>query len=181
MAWSTCMIQLSQFAERKYVLKRWRIYILIGALYVLITSVACDSSQVVNGSPDTYLGMTMKIDRPEASRRDAKIGDTVHVTLKLVNFSDKNSQTLDSASSRLMDIEIACYGNRLARWSDQAPPEGVFNHLELAPGAQRTIEMTWVPDERARQCKVLIRGALYEKNAPSYFLDHQLPVEYTYP
>lgn len=145
----------------------------VAALLVLVMLAACDSSLVVAGSPGTYLSMALRVDRHEAP-----IGEPVLITLKLTNHSEKNTQVLESASPRLMVIEIACYGNRLARWSDQAPPEGVFNHLELAPGAQRTIEMTWVPDERARQCKVLIRGALYEKNVPSYFLDFQLPVEY---
>lgn len=150
-----------------------RIRVLIGMLVALIMLSACDSSQVVAGSPDTYLGMTMKIDR-----REAKIGDPVQVTLKLVNQSDKNTQALEAASPRLMDIEIACYGNRLARWSDQVSPEALFNRLELAPGSQRTIEMTWIPDERARQCKVSIQGVLYRNNIPRYSLDFQLPVEY---
>jgi len=61
-----------------------------------------------------------------------------------------------------MDIEVGYSGQTIMRWSDGEEPTPDLNRLELAPGASKTIVMTWVPAPEWKGYPVYVQGLLFK-------------------
>lgn len=99
----------------------------------------------------------------EVNQTHAKSGEPVQITFTLKNegfVQTGKPEILQTRTKSVMDIVIGYSTEEFARWSKQQPPDKVLHRLELAPGHSETIQMTWVPDERAQGHPVLIQGVV---------------------
>lgn len=87
-------------------------------------------------------------------------------------------EIIELKSKPVMDIRVHYAGDEFARWSLQQPTNQNLNRLELKPGESRTIEMTWVPDNRAYGLPVNIQGLLSWSEDRTTYAPVILPVDY---
>ncbi len=89
--------------------------------------------------------------------------EPVHIIFTLTNtgrLATELPEVLSSKSESIMDIRVYLNEDELASWSARQPPGQIPHHLELAPGQSKTIEISWVPDERAVLSGVWILGSV---------------------
>jgi len=74
---------------------------------------------------------------------------------------------LEEKQEPVMDILVGFgrgEGGTRLYWSDGQEITPEMRRLELAPGESKTIEMTWVPDEKAEGYIVTVSGILHREH-----------------
>lgn len=113
--------------------------------------VSCTSAPVPVTSINTISLNTVLDVEISASNGCVKSGETVKLRATVTNRGDK-TQVIDLKDKPVLDI-LADFTQQTrhgeVRWSDGKPLTSDLIHLELAPGASKTIEMDWIPDRDA--------------------------------
>lgn len=106
------------------------------------------------------------------SRYGLSVGESVDIRLTVENIREK-TRVIELADRPVIDISIGFStmgGDHVRiRWSDGREMTSELTRLVLQPGESKTLEMTWVPDERARNVLVGVAGVLRYGEA-----DHQV-------
>lgn len=101
------------------------------------------------------------------SRYGLSVGESVDIRFTVENIGEK-TRVIELADRPVMDISIS-FDDVPIRWSDGREMTPELTRLVLEPGESKTLEMTWVADERARNVLVGVAGVLRYGEA-----DHQV-------
>lgn len=116
---------------------------------------SCGGKSAIAGYSN--LGLTLQVDQMRG-----EVGKPVHITFTITKFKEGNYDigVVESADEPVMDIFVGYADIQYALWSEQQPVEAIPHRLDLKIGESKTIEMTWVPDERADDKPIGIEGIL---------------------
>lgn len=92
------------------------------------------------------------------SRYGLSVGESVDIRFTVENIREK-TRVIELADRPVMDISIS-FDDVPIRWSDGREITPELTRLVLEPGESKTLEMTWVADERARNVLVGVAGVL---------------------
>lgn len=107
------------------------------------------------------------------SHQVVNVGQPLQISFTASNRG-REIADFQTQSKPVMDINIG--GTKRSgeptgflRWSDGKPLTADLTHLQLKPGESKTIEMTWIPDERFKDGIMSINGFLrFGENASDY-------------
>ena len=112
-----------------------------------------------NTASDGNLGLTLWVSQGRVS-----VGQSVHIRYTVENDGNQTEVIqLEEKQEPVMDIRVRfAVGSDWTTlcWSDGREITPEMRRLELAPGESKTIEMTWIPDEKATNESVRISGIL---------------------
>ncbi len=125
-----------------------------------------------NTTTDGNLGLTLWVSRSLPS-----VGQPVKIRYTVDNFSDQiEVLQLEEKQQPVMDIYISFGAARDSMttlyWSDGREITPEMRRLELAPGESKTIEMAWLPDEKADRSSVWVDGILNREQMRQYVPIH---------
>jgi len=104
------------------------------------------------------------------------VGQPVQIRYTVTNTTDRTEVIqLEEKQEPVMDILVGFGpGGHRTRiyWSDRREITPEMRRLELAPGESKTIEMTWMPDEKANGRPVSVRGILNREQMRQYVPVH---------
>jgi len=111
------------------------------------------------------------------SKRQPTVGQCVTIKYTVENRTDGIEVIqLKEKQEPVMDIRIhfglARHSMTTLYWSDGREITPEMRRLELAPGESKTIEMTWVPDEKADRSPVSVHGILNREQMRQYVPVH---------
>jgi len=150
-------------------LYQWAVLVIIAALVTNCGTLGGGPKTEVWGSGN--LGLTLWVSRSLPS-----VGQPVKIRYTVDNPTDRTEVIqLEEKQEPVMDIEIhfgAGSDWTTLYWSDGREITPEMRRLELAPGESKTIEMTWVPDEKAGGYPVSIRGIINREQMRQYVPVH---------
>ncbi len=116
---------------------------------------SCGGQSAVAGYDN--LGLTLQVDQTRG-----ELGRPVHITFTITKFKQGNYDVgvIESGSEPVMDIFVGYADSPYALWSEQQPIGTIPHRLDLKIGESKTIQMTWVPDQRADDKPIGIEGIL---------------------
>lgn len=147
----------------------------------LVLLAGCEGGFAPSLDFESYAGSNLALNI-HADQKEGTMGKPVHIRFKVTNTGRVKTgepEIIELENKPVMDIRVMYAGTDYALWSAQQPANSNLNRLELASGESRTIEFTWIPDERARNQTVTIQGILNWSEDRAAYAPVILPVDYS--
>ncbi len=145
------------------------------SLFTVAGVASCGGKSAVAGYDN--LGLTLQVDQTRG-----EVGRPVHITFTITKFKKGNYDigVVESGSEPVMDIFVGYADTPYALWSEQQPPGAIPHRLDLKISESKTIQMTWVPDQRADDKPIHIQGILRRGGKMVQSADLLLPIGRSY-